>query len=112
MRKFCIFAITLILALSLCACGSSQEAEEYRSTQVSEAMTTAKEERGEVTMFKTIYSQDIVPGSSHALRVVEFIPNGSLFIMTDTGDICPILDWCADGSHPFDMDDLNCWLRS
>lgn len=112
MRKFCIFAITLVLAFSLCACCSDLDAQEQRSAQVSEAMTTAKEERGEVTMFRTVYSQDIVSGSSHALRVVEFIPNGALFILTDTGDICPILDWGGNGANPFDMDDLSYWLRS
>lgn len=112
MRKFCIFAITFVLALSLCACGTDLEAQEYRNTQVSEAMTTAKEERGEVTMFRTVYTQTVVSGAPVGLRVVEFIPNGSLFIMTDTGDICSIMDWGGNGAQPFDMDDLNYWLRS
>lgn len=112
MRKFCIFAITLVLAFSLCACCSDLDAQEQRSAQVSEAMTTVKEERGEVTMFRTVYSQDVVPGAPVGLRVVEFIPNGSLFVMTDTGDICSIMDWGGNGAQPFDMDDLNYWLRS
>lgn len=111
MKKSILFAITLILALSLCACGSSQEAQMYRQTQVSEAMENAKEERGNTIMFRVIYNQTYVEGTSHAMKVVEFIPNGSLFIMTDTGAICPIMDWCSNGSHPFDMDDLNFWLR-
>lgn len=110
MKKFSILAITLILALSACACGNIQDVQEQKSIEVAEAIT-AKDELGEAEMFRFIYHQDSIRGMS-SMNVIEFIPNGSLFIITSSGDICPILDYSAYGAQPFDMDDLKFWLRN
>ena len=108
MRKFCIYAISLILALSLTACCSSEDVQQYQESRYAEVTTAAQTQQGD--MFRVVYEQKGALGDP-SLRVIEFVPNGALFVLTSSGDICPIMDWGGHGAQPYDMDDLSAWLR-
>lgn len=107
MRKFCIYAISLILALSLTACCSSEDVQ-YQESRYTEVATAAQTQQGD--MFRVVYEQEGAL-TNLSLRVIEFVPNGALFVLTSSGDICPIMDWDGHGAQPFDMNDLSAWLR-
>lgn len=107
MRKFCIFAITLVLAFSLMVCCSSED-EQYQESRYTEVTPAVQTQQGD--MFRVVYEQDAA-FTSPSLKVIEFVPNGALFVLTSSGDICPIMDWGGHGAQPYDMDDLNAWLR-
>lgn len=107
MRKFCIFAITLVLALSLTACCSSEDVQ-YQESRYTEVTTAAQTQQGD--MFRVVYEQNSA-ATVPSLKVVEFVPNGALFVLTGSGDICAIMDWGGNGAQPYDMNDLSAWLR-
>ena len=106
MRKFCIYAISLILALSLTACCSSEDTQ-YQESRYTEVATAAQTQQGD--MFRVVYEQKST-ATVPSLKVMEFVPNGALFVLTGSGDICPIMDWGSNGAQPYDMNDLSAWL--